>query len=396
MATKKAANQPVAWRFYDNAKPVHNRNADSKHVGDEPTYPDFEIQNKWTSEQYRGQLIRALNWYSQTQDRKQALEWAVQFLSKNPRRQQFVSALKKGDVNMPTNIGFLLRAARVGLKLRTSTLKRVVQDLNFKVTVNTKVTETTEEIKDTRAQFTIQDRLRERAQECMGEIEGCYDDFILGGFKEEPATIGLLTQYNIQPAQIKLFQDQANRHCKQLEEVIAGKDSQLVEGYKNYGKRELKAMLGFWQKVQEQLSSYNIIKKANKAPRKKKPLSPEKVVSKLKFCKEFAELKLKSIDATLVLQAEELWVYNTKTRKLGIYVADSHAGGKLNVKNSSITGFSEAQSMQKTLRKPEAQLKEFSANGKPAAKKWFKTVKSVETKLNGRINPDVILLKAFK
>jgi hypothetical protein len=48
------------------------------------------------------------------------------------------------------------------------------------------------------------------------------------------------------------------------------------------------------------------------------------------------------------------------------------------------------------LAQNSVQAQEFSANGKPAAKKWFKGVKSVETKLNGRIGTDIILLKAYK
>jgi hypothetical protein len=43
-------------------------------------------------------------------------------------------------------------------------------------------------------------------------------------------------------------------------------------------------------------------------------------------------------------------------------------------------------------RKPAAE----GAAKKPSAKKWFKGIKSVETKLNGRIGADIILLKAYK
>jgi hypothetical protein len=52
--------------------------------------------------------------------------------------------------------------------------------------------------------------------------------------------------------------------------------------------------------------------------------------------------------------------------------------------------------VQKTLRKPDKQIKEFNDNGKPAAKKWFKGIKSTEIKLNGRISQDTILLKVYK
>jgi hypothetical protein len=48
------------------------------------------------------------------------------------------------------------------------------------------------------------------------------------------------------------------------------------------------------------------------------------------------------------------------------------------------------------MRKPKDQLKEFAKNGKPAAKKWFKGIRTTEIKLNGRISADTILLKTYK
>jgi hypothetical protein len=65
----------------------------------------------------------------------------------------------------------------------------------------------------------------------------------------------------------------------------------------------------------------------------------------------------------------------------------------LGVKGTSITGFDEIKSVQKTLRKPEEQLKEFKAAGKVQLRKFLEDIKAVDIKLNGRINEDTILLK---
>ena len=86
-------------------------------------------------------------------------------------------------------------------------------------------------------------------------------------------------------------------------------------------------------------------------------------------------------------------MYNTKTKKLGKYVADS-LQGPLNVKGTSITGFDEHKSICKTLRKPEEKLKEFSKATKIQLRKFLDEIKTTDTKLNGRISTDVILLKA--
>jgi hypothetical protein len=66
---------------------------------------------------------------------------------------------------------------------------------------------------------------------------------------------------------------------------------------------------------------------------------------------------------------------------------------ELGVKGTSITGFNENLSVQKTLRKPEEQLKEFKAAGKVQLRKFLDDIRAVDIKLNGRINEDIILLR---
>lgn len=398
-SVKQVETGKIAWRFVDPVKAIHNRGADAKHTGDEPQYPAVDEQDKWTGSEYTRRLISSLNWYNSTQDYKTSYSWTSQFLERNPRRARLATAIKNGDIKVPPTVGYALRAGRAGLKLRFNTLRSIVHMIKeAELPVVGSTLAPTKEKKEEPAikAPNIQDRLAEKAREAAGEIEGRFDDFITTNeFKGEPKAVELLSQFNVQPGHIKTITILAERRIKEYEEVLAGKDGQLVEAYSHYGKRQLNAVIKWWNQVISDCNSYGIIKKANKAPRKKKPVSPEKVVSKIKYLKEFKELNLKSIEPVQILQAEELWVYNTKTRKLGVYIVDSHQS-KLSVKGTSIQGFDSVQSVQKTLRKPKEQLKEWSSNGKPAAKKWHKGIRSVETKLNGRLNEDIILLKAYK
>ena len=400
MATKRTVKQTntdkLAWRFEPPAKPIPYRDADSKYVGDEPMYPSVEEQAGWTDSEYRTQIMRSLNWYAHTQDKKKSLEWLVQFLAKNPRRAKLAEAVKRGDIWPGATVGFALRAGRVGLNLRFGTLKTLLKQLKqADVGIDTSA-QVVEEVKEVKSKFNIQERMAEKTSEFLGEVEGRFDDFITEGqFKGEPKLVELMTQMNVPQQQLKTVQEFINSKIAEFEEIIATTDGQTLEAYKHLGKRQLTAIVKWWQQALSDANSYNVVKKAAKAPRKKKAVLPEKVVAKLKYAKEFKELALKSIEPTTILTAQELWIYNTKTRKLGIYIADQYAGA-LTVKNSSIVGFDANASVQKTLRKPKDQLKEFSANGKPAAKKWFKGVRSTEIKLNGRIGVDIILLKVYK
>ena len=84
---------------------------------------------------------------------------------------------------------------------------------------------------------------------------------------------------------------------------------------------------------------------------------------------------------------------NADTRRFcRYYVADS-IRGPLNVKGTTIIGYDEFKSVTKTLRKPEEKLKEFAKASKVQLRKFLEDIKATETKLNGRISVDVVLLK---
>jgi hypothetical protein len=397
MATKKQTVAPskLAWRFEPPAKPLIYREADSKYVGDEPKYPSLEEQLQWTETNYRTQLLKTLNWYNHTQDKKKSAEWLAQFLSRNPKRAKLAEHVRKGEIWPGATVGYATRAGRAGLYLRFGTLRTMLRQLK-QAEVKIKLNE--EPIDDGKPVVkapNIQERMAERTSEFLGEVEGRFDTFIQNEFKGDPKLVELLTTMNVPAQQLKTVQEHINKRIEEFGELYEGKDAQLLEGYKHWGKRQMKAVVSWWSSALSDANSYNTAKKAAKAPRKKKAVSPEKIVSKLKYMKEFAELSIKSVMPATILTSTELWVYNTKTRKLGIYIVDAHQSS-LSVKGTKILGYDEMASVQKTLRKPKEQLKEFTAQGKPAAKKWHKGIKTTETKLNGRINEDCILLKVYK
>jgi hypothetical protein len=107
--------------------------------------------------------------------------------------------------------------------------------------------------------------------------------------------------------------------------------------------------------------------------------------------KEFAELKLVSIKPETIIGATELWIYNTKYRRVQVYKAEY---GALSVKGTSVLGFSVKDSISMTLRKPEEFFKGITM-GKRALNGAIKTLTTKPTKPNGRINEECILLGAF-
>ena len=157
---------------------------------------------------------------------------------------------------------------------------------------------------------------------------------------------------------------------------------------------DFKRHLTFLDAMQTAIDQYRNVKKATKKARVKRAPTKEKIVSKLKYMKEEKILKLVSINPVDIIGAQELWTYNTKTRKLFRYIADS-TFGPLNIKGTSIIGFNEANSVGKTLRKPEEKLKEFGKASKVQLRKFLEDIKATPTMGNGRINADMVLLRAI-
>ena len=265
---------------------------------------------------------------------------------------------------------------------------------------------------------TIQERIRDQSFEMVEDIDVWLETWVEDADSFDPKAFDFKKHFQkLQPSQaharkMKSFYDgiladyddlermPTAGQLKKMSEHDADMWAQLKEGYAHLKKADIKK---FRTAIEELMGALDFIidqAKATRKPRKAKPKSADKLVEKLKYLKADPKYNLASVNPTDVVGASELWVFNVKTRKLGKYVASNidpkgmaRAGSGLQVKGTTIIGFDEAQSIQKTLRKPEEQLKEFKAAGKVALRKFLDDIATTDTKLNGRCNPDTVLLK---
>jgi len=199
---------------------------------------------------------------------------------------------------------------------------------------------------------------------------------------------------NIAPQMVSQISDNWKRKLSEFERVVEGKDAQLVEGYSHLSKIQMRNVIKFCEAVINDCGAYVQIKKVERKPRKVKAVPPEKRAAKFKILAEFAELKLKSLPAASLVDKSEAWLYDTKKRKLIHLVADEYAKA-FTVKSNSIIGFSTAETLQKTVRKPQDVVKAMQAAGKPAARKMFKELTTTETAWNARGTENLIILKSW-
>lgn len=342
---------------------------------------------KFSTELTSSELMGTLSWYSQNKDRKDAFKYGCDFFKKNFKLD--ASNVLKDKIS---TFGFVCRIVSNGGKL----------DQKYQVWFDQEIEKIKEQIKNFVPKevtektniVSIQDRIRDKANECIGELELQVDDFILSGCSANVSPYGIFHTMNIKDAQTKYIIEWAKSKRIEFDDVLNTDDTLIKEGYSNFTKPQLKKLIGYFDQVIldcQKLSGESV---KTRKPRKRKAKSPDQLVSKLNFMAEFVELKLKSIKPTDIVGCMSLWVYNTKTRKLGVYHAED-AGG-LSVKGSTVLNFAESKSVQKKLRKPEVTLPEVLSAGKVTLRNLMGNIKAVESVLTGRINSDTILLKVTK
>lgn len=243
----------------------------------------------------------------------------------------------------------------------------------------------------------IQDRMRDQAAVVSAEFDGWVDEFITDpqGFKPDSYNpYSIMVKAELKAGHARFIPKFYAREKRETEMIVSGTaDAQLSEGYGCYTKAQLKKLLKLYETIESAANMIIDSSKSARKPRAKKAVSVDKVVDKLKFRKEDSALSIVSINPRDIVGAQELWVYNTKTCKLGRYIACDSKG--LSVKSATILNYTEL-SIEKTLRKPEIQLKEFKAAGKVALRTFMDKIGTIDTKLKSRINENHVLLKVIK
>jgi len=244
----------------------------------------------------------------------------------------------------------------------------------------------------------IQERIRDASNNIIAAIEEQADAYIddPNKFKGFDA-VKFFRSNKVNQAHcrhIRSFYEPMLAEYQHLQLPASEQHPDMREGYAHLDKRAIKRGVELFQGI---ISACDLVTQESKATRKTrtpKPKSADKLVAKMKYCVSDSKYAVASINPADIIGATELWVFNTKTRKIGKYVAEQHQ--TLQVKGTTLQFFDTNKSVAKTLRKPEQQLPEFNKSGKVQLRKFLDNIKGVETKMNGRFNDQTVILKAVK
>lgn len=368
---------------------MNPRSPDLKYTGVEPewpTQPDPETRNS--------ALIGAFSWYNYHYGKKDARELLVEWLHWRGDTEGSRTFARISEHLSMLTAGWLARMHMKGLELNERELTHITDTITQHTKAAQSVKRVVVEAQDAVRRPTIQDRLRDIMLTAAADLEGMYDDLMAADVKltADYKPMAVLRGHNVAPPLIRDIREAWITRRIELAAVTAGRDSQLVEGYGNFSRTQLKNLAKFVDLVIADCDSYVQVKKTERAPRRRKPVSPERQTAKFRYLREFEELKLKSVPVTGLVNAQEAWLYDTKKRKLIYVTADSHAG-TFTVKGNNLIGFDPTNSVQKTLRKPAEQIRALLTGGVASTRKYFKDIRATEVKFGGRGNENLILLK---
>ena len=340
---------------------------------------------KFSGELSQTELTQALSWYAQNRDNKDATKYVADYFKKTLKIQA-PESLK----TQASTFGFVCRIVSMGGILNAPNrlwFDKTIEELKNAeqpVAKSAKVANV----------LSIQDHIKRKSSECIGELEGQIDELITTKFSANVSPFAIMNTLEIKGAHTKFIIDYFKTRRAEYDEVLTTTDPDIKEAYSNFTKVQLKKLVAYCDQVivdGMRLAGDSV---KSRKPRKRKAKSAEQLVSKINYAKDFAELKLVSVDPKTIVGANQLWVYNTKTRKLGCYNAEDAAG--LSIKGSTLQNFAESKSIQKTLRKPAVTLPEVLKGGKVALRNVLTEIRAAEGVLTGRINNDTILLRTIK
>jgi hypothetical protein len=354
--------------------------------GDKFTGPEPEPESIRT----RLDLSKAYNWYNYSCVNKQLIPWIIEFMKNSDKYtpQQISTYRTVPETRTIPTVGAIARMVNNGADIPYETLdwahEKILETLTYAPVVKNIEKEQPKVI-------SIADRVKEKTSVIIGDMEEQLDNFFYTDYTSDFKPYDYMKKNDVKAIHASKIAIYYETLRAELQEALTGKDDQLKEGYSRLSKPQLRRYLEFVSNIISDAESIAQVKKATRKTRKTKEKSSNQLTSKMKYLKESGPYKIASIDPTKIIKAQTLIVFNTKYKKLGVYVAADSTG--LSVKGTTIINYDAEKSMSKTLRKPEDILPSTINTGKLAFNKMFSGIKTAPSAINGRINEDTILVR---
>lgn len=349
----------------------------SKYMGDEPV-----ASKEFTDLDF----MKALNWYSMMCTVDDARTYLKDYLKAKGRSEDIKQLSKVSDTWIPTTVAWVARLELRGFKVPEASLASMQSRLQAALDRFDGVeTDTPAEVENRAPKPSVQSRMREKADDLIGEIEALID------CDEEFSLYDWLQANQVPAAYMSMIVAHYAPWLDELIEAHEEPDEQLKEAYRGYTKKQIRDRIAFFSSMMEEVERYGSNTKKTRKPRKPRTVSVEKKLKHFRYQKENNEFKLASVNPEKIIGAQELWTFNTKYKIVTVFRAIDRGG--LQIKRSSIIGYDENNSYSKGAgRKAEAVVDKIQKGGKIVLRKLMDELKT-DKPLQERINENTIIMR---
>jgi hypothetical protein len=407
--------------------------------------PSWEGWEEWSGEKFHRASVAAGSWYYEYFKVTELQEHIWPWMLANEYVKEDIRKAKAGSVHLSAVVGYNCRQLALGKpdynpkeaeyweslpgtsgkqnptsEFLHKQIKIAIADGADKVTEAENKKKEEERILAIKKQPSIQDRLRHASLEMTLPIEEFLDSWYAEYDKkilEEFDPSKLFRRLGVKQAHARIIRNYYLPGLQEMEDLNSPPTKaqldkmdekerdlaeQLQEGYEHLDNKQKKLVLQCFRKIVDACDILEAEGKANRKTRKIRLKSPEDIVKKLKFKQSDTTHGLASVEPTNIPYARIFVVFNTNNLKIGVYYAKNidplnakRPGTGLSVKGTTIIEYDETKSIQMTLRKPSEFLPEIKKATRHKFEKQFETLKTTQTKLNGRINNETILLACY-
>ena len=375
------------------------RSAITTDMGLEPD--DWSDQAELEETELRNRIGFAFNWYNYNYNQKDIKKNYIKYLKSQPTLKQHVPAINTVE---PYEIGnpyvTLARMVSNGYEMSEAEQAKFDARLNSLVEKGNANLATKSEkavVKAKAPVVSIQQRVRNATAGILGEIDGEIDNYLDEGCPKIANSFDLysfLQKNEVKGAHTRYVIAHLEEQLAELKELAKGDDEQLVEGYSYLSKQKQNRYRQFIAAMLAEAEDWLTNCKGTRKVRKRKVKSPKDFVKALKYKKSDEDYGIESVKPTAVLDATQVWVFDTKTRFMYKYV--SNVG--MVVKGTTLKEFDEVKSFKKKIRESYCKqvLKDVASGGKVKLRKVLDEINAKEVPVTGRIGKEMVILRTVK
>jgi hypothetical protein len=282
----------------------------------------------------------ALNWYNVMASAEAAREYVCDWMTLHGRAKDVDEMIRVPDCWVPKAGAWAARMISNGLEPTPQRVKYIQSQIDEALTHSRESVVKDEGSGAAAEERSIQDKMREKTSKMVSAIHEVID----AGSAMELDVYETFTKMQFPPMLARRVADKFRPALVELKLALAGADPQIKEGYSRYSKSDVQEMHDIYASIVAGADRYSSNLKKLRAPRKKKPVSVEKLLMRLRYLKQDGEYRVASIDPAKIIGARELWTFHTRYKSLTVFRADEHDTVGLSVRGSKIINYSPSNS----------------------------------------------------